>query len=52
MHVKKYPHKTPQQFEYCAQMQSKADKAALNIKYAANKQLAIRTFLQYLYLSI
>jgi hypothetical protein len=49
---KKYPYKSPEQFQRCAELQSKADKAAQNIRYAKNKELAVRTFLQYLYLSI
>lgn len=49
---KKYPYKSTEQFKRCAELQSKADKAAQNIRYAKNKELAVRTFLQYLYLSI
>jgi len=48
----KYPYKTPEQFKRCDELQEKADRAAANIKHAKNKPLAVRTFLQYLYLSI
>lgn len=48
----KYPYKTPEQLQRCAEMQSKADRAAINIKHAVNKPLAIRSFLRFLYLSI
>ena len=47
-----YPYKTPEQIQRCAEIQSKADRAAANIKYAYNKKKAVRSFLQYLYLSI
>jgi hypothetical protein len=32
--------------------QAKADQAAKNIKHAANKEMAVRKFLHYLFLSI
>lgn len=48
----KYPHKTEEQKQRCQELQQKADRAADNIKYAKNKKLAVRSFLQYLYLSI
>lgn len=47
-----YPHKTPEQLKYCAEMQRKADQAAVNIKYAVNKRLAIESFFTYLLLAI
>lgn len=49
---KKYPYKTPEQINRCAELQSKADRAAINIKYAYNKKKAVRAFLLTLYLSI
>jgi hypothetical protein len=48
----KYPHKSPEQIQRCAELQSKADRAAINIKYAYNKKKAVRAFLLTLYLSI
>jgi hypothetical protein len=48
----KYPYKSPEQFQRCAELQSKADRAAANIKYAYNKKKAVRAFLITLYLSI
>jgi len=48
----KYPYKTEEQKKRCQELQEKADRAANNIKYAKNKKLAVRSFLQYLYLSI
>ena len=48
----KYQYKTEEQKQRCQEMQEKANRAAENIKFAKNKNLAIRSFLQYLYLSI
>lgn len=48
----KYPYKTEEQIKRCQELQEKADRAANNIKYAKNKKLAVRSFLQYLFLSI
>jgi len=48
----KYPHKTEEQKQRCAELQDKANRAADNIKFAKNKKLAVRSFLQYLCLSI
>jgi len=48
----KYPYKTEAQKIKCAEIQKKADAAAENIKFAANKKLAVKTFLQLLHMSI
>jgi len=48
----KYPFKNSEQIKRCNEIQEKADRAAKNIKYAKNKDLAIHSFLKYLYLSI
>jgi predicted metallo-beta-lactamase superfamily hydrolase len=48
----KYPYKTEKQKQRCQELQEKADRMANNIKYAKNKKLAVRSFLQCLYLSI
>jgi hypothetical protein len=50
--MKKYPYKTDAQIKRCAELQSKADRMAENIKHAKNKPLAVRSFLQCLYLAI
>ncbi len=47
-----YQHKTPEQLKYCSEMQRKADQAAVNIKFAVNKRLAIESFFKYLLLAI
>jgi len=49
---RKYPYKSPEQLQRCAELQSKADRAAVNIKYTYNKKKAVRAFLLTLYLSI
>lgn len=43
---------TPELLQLRKEYEEKAHRAALNIRYAVNKDLAVRTFLRYLTLSI